>query len=279
MKYSILEPYFDRLEQFRATLVSFAHFYGHRDDVEVIVIEDRKNKDDIAGLIADSRAGGLGEKVSFAIHHIKEVDLVPETGTDFWTACHLYNLAALKARGEYLVITNPECFHNADVLAGLDTEFSNNDDAYVVCSCQAVDALTFTDPGDFSSVQYEPIKVDTSMWLQHSRFHDRMLNYCTAMSARTYDLMNGFDLRFCAGFAFGDNDFRDRVILRGLEIAYRDDLLTLHQRHRPFKEYVPDQDYRPFHSRNKEIYMAIKEKRGHYTKIMSQRKISKTNAT
>jgi len=271
VKYSILMPYFDRLEQIRCTLTSFEHYYADRDDVEVIIVEDCKNNDGVASYISDYRNRMAARGIAFQLHYVKEADIIPVTDVSFWTACHLYNIAALKARGEYLLITNPEGLHKADILTGLDEEFSKNPNAYVICSCQAVGPVTFTDPGDFSSLHYETIKVDGSVWLQHSKYHHHMLNYCTVISARNYDKLHGFGMEFCAGYAFGDNDFRDRVIIEGLDIVNRDDLLTLHQCHPRFNSYVSEIDYRSLHTRNKEIYMELKAKRGHYTTLLTDR--------
>jgi hypothetical protein len=274
VKYSILMPYYDRLEQLRCTMASFEHHYRERDDLEVIIIEDRKNPDDLADYLREYQKRILSEGIQFQLCHISEVDFIPDPGTDYWTACHLYNLAALRARGDYLIITNPECFHKDDVLIGLDKEFTRNPDIYVVCSCQAVKNLKFLEPERFESLQYETEKIDGSVWLQHSKFHHHLLNYCNAMSARNYWLMNGFDLQFCAGYAFGDNDFRDRVILLDIDIINRDDLVTLHQWHQRFNMCVPNEEYRPWHDRNKQIYMKLKNGREHYSKILKNRRRS-----
>jgi len=46
MKYSFIIPFFKRSKEFWNTLLSYRHWYGARNDIEIIVIEDGANAKD-----------------------------------------------------------------------------------------------------------------------------------------------------------------------------------------------------------------------------------------
>lgn len=236
MKYSILMPYFDRLIQLRITLASFIHFYGDRDDYEVIIIEDPKNRDN-----AQAAVRSFADRV---IIRWLEADYKD----DCYTPSPFYNQAASEARGEYLVITNPECLHYTDVLGGLDIIFEMMPDIYAVCACQNVLKVTMNGDG------FERLSFVREKWFQHSKHANKLLNFCTALSKENYERIGGFDERYAAGFAFADDDFRDRVTDAGIKIVPRDGLVVLHQRHKRFREYVSQAEYRDRHNRNQRLY-------------------------
>lgn len=254
VKYSILMPYYDRLEQLRATLWSLVCHYGRRSDVEIILVEDAKNDD--AVFEAVSRFQDLS--TSMTIKHIRHA-----TEVEHWTACSMYNRAADVASGAILLVTNPECLHLVDVLHGLDVEYDSHRDCYVVCSCALVKRVRYDIDGQIASLRYDQVR-----WLQHSVRHHRMLNYCNAVTTDRYRELGGFDERLSEGYAFGDNDFRDRIVLSGVEIVNRDDLVTLHIQHKPVTAYMSENMMIGLHQRNKKLYTVWRDERGHYSQIM-----------
>lgn len=224
MKYSILMPYHNRAEQLRNTLLSFRRLYKGRKDYEVIIVEDCKTKDD--------------EVLHAELDSVLEEYFVPEvlriTGT--WSQCNpsaSYNEAAKKAQGWILIITNPECIHEVDILAGLDDIFDKDSSTYVVCGCKA-------------------LKKDGSFlrWHQHSVLNNKRFHFCSALSLQNYITIGGFDTRFVNGYCFDDDAFRARILQAGIEIRTRDDLLVEHQWH----EKVKPPDWKKLWERNKKLY-------------------------
>jgi len=217
MKYSILMPYYRRPDHLHNTLVSFDHHYKGRNDVEIIIIEDIKNNENSE----DNR--NLRDVVS-SFGNLDITILVSEV-KDNCNPAPLYNEGGKIARGKFIVITNPECFHEVNILNGLDRTFDFNSDKYIICGCRNV-GMYPRRIEHFSDFDYQHIN-----WYQHSEHRDSGLHFCTAISKYHWDLIGGFDERFGQGIDFDDNDFISMIQDSSLLIENRDELITVHQRH------------------------------------------------
>ncbi len=229
MKYSILMPYYNRPEQLHGTLCSFYWHYEKRKDYEVIIVEDCKNRED------EKMNKELRAVIKTYTEEVKpNIAITLIEGT--WSQCNpsvAYNEAAKKAQGEVLIITNPECRHEVDILAELDKVFKYDSDVYVVCGCKALKKN-----GSFLR------------WHQHSVLNNKRFHFCSALSLQNYLEVGGFDARFAGGYCFDDDAFRARIIQAGIEVRTRDDLLVEHQWH----EKVKPPDWKKLWERNKRIY-------------------------
>jgi len=233
MRYGILIPYLNRLEQLRTTLRTFLHHYGDRHDWRVLLVLDPKEKqsEDVRAMITD-----IGAEDRCLV-----VDS-PGPASNSTTTIE-YNYAASIAETDFLIITNPECAHQTDILSILDGVFAESPDVYIVCACESVGHITMlTNPW---RLQFRHVG-----WYQHSQYHNQMLNFCTAISAVNYDNIGGFDNDYAPGLGYADNAFIDAVIAARIPIVLRDDALTLHQEHLATN---PD-DRRALVDRNKRLY-------------------------
>ena len=206
---SVLMPYYDRAKQLEATLESYEAYY--RDvDYEVILVEDRKN------LLDDHMHDDLLD----TLHRHNKIhnNLVVNTSYKGYAPGAHYNLAAKLARGDTLVLTNPEIRHTCKILPYLEGK-----DVYEVCACLALNA-------DGSVEQ----------WYQHSAYNPRCLHFCSAISADTYAKVGGFDTDFFEGWGYDDNSFVEQVRRAGIPILQRDDLLTHHLHHDRSYNMDPD---------------------------------------
>lgn len=218
IKYSILMPFHKRHQQFSATLCTFAKLYSGRSDYEILVGVDVKNDEtDRAKLI------------QLCDHYSSLPIRMFETGrADCWNPGMTFNLLAQHAEGEYLVITNPECLHETDVLAGLDKEFERDHHCYVVCAC----------------------RIPSGQWFQHSVHRPVKVHFCSALSHELFSKICGFDEAYSKGVCFEDDDFRNSIEKLGVSIIQRDDLLVMHQLHNKSKP----KDYARLHHINKLYY-------------------------
>lgn len=226
MKYSILLPYYDRIHQLKETFDSFVKFYSGKQGYEVIIIEDAKQTSEMSkqldNLIVQYRS-------QIGIH------LITCKVLNAYNPASAFNEGAKKARGDYLILSSPECKHQHDILSALDIEFQNNKDVYVVCSC----------------VSLNP---DSSfhMWYQHSQFRDVQYHFCSAISKSNFFLIGGFNEEYTTGYGYEDNSFRDKVKQLGLKFSVRDDLLVSHLWHKK----VRPSNYCELLKRNKELYQS-----------------------
>jgi len=224
IKYTFLFPYLDRIPQTRATLVSLVTFYGTREDVEILFILDQKQT-----LVMTRELLNLVD----AFHAFFKIRLIPCSAKIAYDPATAYNDGAKEARGDFLILSSPECQHDVDILKGLDAEFQKNMGAYVICSCKA------TNPdGSFRR------------WYQHSIHGNRALNFCTALSRENFNLVKGFNEEYTIGYGYDDDSFRDRVFYSNIPFVFRDDLQVTHQWH----EKPRPNNFSQLFTRNKIIY-------------------------
>jgi hypothetical protein len=248
VRYSILMPYVHRPDALRNTLLSLAHHYRGRRDYEVLILED---------VPQDRKIPGAQEALDDLLReHSHEVPLswCPVSFLDTYNPCRAYNHGAKVARGSVLLLTSPEVFHLADVLAGLDAEFEREPESYVVCSCEA--AAEGTTRADSP----EGFRYKRAMWYQHSRERNVLYHFCNAIPRQAYLDLGGMCEEFAGGIAYEDNDFRDRVLASGLRVVTRDDLRTVHQWHPKLAGRASG--YRQKVARNRDLYERRCRERG-----------------
>jgi len=201
VKYSFLMPYHKRASQLAVTLTSFLRRY-QRNDYEILVGEDYKNVLDLEEHCALSKVIG-----DFS-HELNIQTII--TGNDIcWNPSIAFNELASRAQGRFLVITNPECLHETDVLAGFDEAFEQDSDQYIICAC----------------------RIPSRQWYQHSVHRPAKVHFCAALSKEQYNKIGGFDEEYAKGVCFEDDDFRNTIIANDILITQRDDLVVVHQSH------------------------------------------------
>lgn len=240
MKFSILFPYINRPGQLHNTLISFSNLYSGRNDYEIIIIEDDKNKNcfifhkDLQQVID-----------SFKMLPIK---LINQIGGETYNPTLHYNQGANSAVGKYLILTSPECFHTVDILSGLKKEFDENENRYVICSCiGGTNSPLFI--SDFDKFTYKKY-----MWYQHTKERPADYNFCSAITKQNFLNINGFDLTYKDGIAFDDDVFRDKIRNSDLEIVRRDDLVVIHQQHAKLDKVIGREEYSKRWHINRNLY-------------------------
>ena len=213
MKYSILLPYHNKPE-INYTLSSFANLYGSRNDFEVIIVEDSKTDKERHDLLMQYIEQW---KKSIQIRYFWLENFGYMGGT-------LLNYGALQAKGKYLILTSPECMHANNILEGLDQEFAEDENKYVVCACLCAEITEFD--FDVSKVKYNPVD-----WYQHSVHKDRFLHFCSSISRWNFLGVGGIDEKYSDGLWYDDDDFLRKVRQVRFKIVARDDLLSLHIKH------------------------------------------------
>jgi hypothetical protein len=220
LKYSIVIPYISRAPQFHNTLLSFRHWYGNRRDIEVIVVQDRKNTDADMEQILKFMA-------QFPELNIRSVMCSIDTRNP---SPH-YNQGVDIANGKYIIITNPECFHETDVIGGLDR--LHEDNTYIVCACKYRRSnLDF--PQKYEDVHFSStkgIKTGELDWYQHTQHRDLQYHFCSSLSKENYLKIGGFDERYIHGMGYDDLDFITTIRKSDMKIMSRDDLVVVHQYH------------------------------------------------
>jgi hypothetical protein len=214
VKYSFIVTYYKRPSLY-SMLTSFAHHYKDRKDYDIMILEDKKN----VGEDHDELMRILNKFRHLSIVHLQM------SYDNYACPCSAINYGVDVAKGEFVILTSPECFHPVNILEGLDEEFGTNKDVYVVCAC-----LCSGMRPDLEVVDHFDYPVPTAKWYQHSKYCNRGLNFCTAMSKAQYIKVQGFNEYFDAGVGRADVDFARRVS-RAMTVVCRDDLWVIHIQH------------------------------------------------
>ena len=226
IKYSVIMPYYDRIWQFRNTLDSFRRYYKDREDFEIIVVEDFKNS------TQTEFHNGLMWMIHVYQKYMKvNYSLGPSVIT--YNPVSLFNIGMALTRGRYVILTSPECRHEVDVFQGLDKEFEENPDAYVICGCMSIDR-----DGKFHK------------WYQHSIYRNGKYHFCSALSKKICDQIGGFDERFAEGYGYDDDAFRNTLEQARIPFILRNDLLVAHQHH----DRIRPPWWRRLLEKNKKLY-------------------------
>lgn len=225
---SIVTAYFNRRALFLKTLKSIQaqNFTG---DFEVIAVDD--------GSRTEERLGDLQEIYPF----LRVIYLDPSKKW-YKNSCIPFNIGFKAAKGDKIIIQNPECYHYSPILQYVENNLNEN--TYFSFGCFSLDKEV-TDHVDilFSKNKItEIIKQNSHVvkndgdlgWYNHSLHRPHALHFCTAISKKALDKLHGFDERFALGIAYDDNEFIQRV-RKNLKVEFVDTVIVLHQNH-----YSPD---------------------------------------
>lgn len=196
MKYSVIIPYYDSPE-LRFALDSYSHYFGHRDDTEIIIVEASEN------YFSKDLHKGLKDLIDKYKDSIK-IRAVIDPSHD--TSIHSkYLLGAKIATGELVMLTTALTVPNFDFFEIIDHEILYK--TCIVCGCVGVRLLE--DRGTFFNSDFV-----FDRWYQHSEYIDRVYNFCCIMNRQDYITLE----------AFNEDKFLDELENRGIVIWARDDL-------------------------------------------------------
>ena len=162
-----------------------------------------------------------------------KIDHIKCSGENCYSPSTAFNDGAKISTGRYLIITNPECKHEVDILGGLDLIIDENPNVYIVCGCASLNK-----DGSFDR------------WYQHSVHRNKKYHFCSCISRKNFNAVKGFNEDYSIGYGYDDDSFRDRVIYSGITVICCDNLLVSHLWH----EKTRPNNYRSLLNRNKRLY-------------------------
>ncbi len=219
MKYSIIMPYHKK-RTLHNTLLSYQHHYGSRNDYEILVMEDCKN-------IAD---GDEHRALQVIVKDFSDKLNIRHIETHFensYAPSRIFNMGADHAKGDFLVLTNPECFHQTNVLGQFDKILARDPGVYIVAACYNTD--------DNKLVRkFADFKPRMGIWLQHSKHLNRGLHWCSVLAKPLFRKVEGFDEGYAEGFGREDVDFARTVKVKGIKVNAQDSIVVVHMNHPDF---------------------------------------------
>ncbi len=227
---SIVTAYYNRKVLFERTLQSIDRQIKEFGlSVEVIAVDD--------GSKEEERLEDLVVKYPF----LKIIYLNPK---DKWykNSCIPFNIGFKEAKGDKIIIQNPECYHLGNILEYTEKNLVENE--YLSFGCYSLDKNVtdnleyfLSDKKIFNLIQDNDyiVKFDGDLgWYNHSLHRPLALHFCCSISKKILAKLRGFDERFALGIAYDDDEFIDRV-KNYLSIEFVDTEIVLHQNH-----YKPD---------------------------------------
>jgi len=231
---SIVTAYHNRLQLFINTLKSIES--SEIKDFEVIAVDD--------GSSDEHRL----ERLLPRFPYLKIIRIEPE---DKWwvNPCVPYNLGFKEAKGDIIIIQNPECRHMGDILK----KTSNlKTDEYISFACYSLDKDSTYSPIKNLKIIDRPISYDGQLgWYNHSKYRAFGYHFCSAIHKNNLDLLGGFDERYAKGIGYDDNEILVRIRRMGLNINIVDSPFVSHQWH--YENGIPFQGNSTLRNINSEL--------------------------
>ena len=234
-KISIVMAYYNRKEQVIQTLDGFEKNYTKKYNFEVIIVDDN-SKD-------DQQLNDIIDNYSFDINLII---IIQEEKGDRLNPCTAYNKGFSKAKGNIIIIQNPECYHVGDII-GYTLENLKEQD-YFSYSCYTANTKEITQEllnstEVFSLVNDYTFRIKNVTsncelnWYNHPTETNRNVayHYCSAIYKSKLDLIGGFDNRFAEGYCFDDDEFLLTIkhnLKLNIKIIDPNICFVIHQYHR-----------------------------------------------
>lgn len=231
---SIVTAYFNRKKLFYNTLKSISN--SKVKDIEVIVVDDCSSD--------EHRLEDLTEEFPF----LKVIRLEKENKW-YINPCVPFNIGIREAKGDIIVLQNPECYHLGDVLSDILTNLTNTN--YLSYGCYSLDKERTYKLSEINSDNIEQIKESLSPlpfqiireegglgWYNHSVVRPVGYHFLSAIKKENMDKLNGFDERYAKGIAYDDDELLVRIRRMGLNVIIMDNPFVLHQWHYDTNNFV-----------------------------------------
>ena len=229
--------YNNRLNLLRHTLKTITK--SNIEDYEIIIVDDcSKEEERIECLVKEFK------NITFNIIRLEK------NKRWYCNPCIPYNIGFRQIKGEIVIIQNPECCHNGDILEHAVKNINNYN--YVVYGAYSLDQLDSKQLllGHKIKLNNRPAEFEgDSAWYTHETINPRPYHFCSCITKdNLYDL-GGFDERFANGIAYDDDEFVARISRMKLDISFCNDPFVFHQFH-----YSTEKDVSNLRHDNKKLF-------------------------
>lgn len=251
---SVVTAYFNRRKLFVRTLDSLVQYVG-KVNFELVVVDD--------GSREEERLEDLEMKYDFL-----RVVRIESQNKWYSNPCIPFNVGFEKARGEMIVLQNPENYHFSNILEFVQNNLIEN--TYLSFGCFSLNQDVtdneelFFDRANILTLigkSNYPVADDGELgWYNHSKYRPNSYHFCTAIMRKDLIDLGGFDSRYALGYGYDDDDLIYRIRLKGMKVRFVDHLFVLHQNHYVKSNIINEevqQLRRQMSDRNKLIFETI----------------------
>jgi len=173
--------------------------------------------------------------------------------------CIPYNMGFKEAKGDVVIIQNPECLHVGDVLSYANANIEKG--KYISFGCYAVNRMQTKrirqgikpeiDDRMFAVGQKK--RDDWNGWYNHPVHRPVAYHFCSVITKTDLKAIGGFDERYADGVAFDDDAFIRSIRRRGMNVEITTYPFVIHQFHTHFA-YEEPAVWVPLHKINSDLY-------------------------
>lgn len=260
---SIVTAYYNRKALFERTLQSIDRQIKEFGlSVEVIAVDD--------GSKEEERLEDLVGKYPF----LKIIYLDPKNKW-YKNSCIPFNIGFREAKGDKIIIQNPECYHLGNVLEY--TEKNLKDNLYLSFGCYSLNKKItenidsyLLDDNIYDCIEKNSYVVSNDGdlgWYNHSKYRPEAFHFCAAISKKDLKELGGFDEFFSFGIGYDDNEIISRIRKKGMEIIFLDNEVVLHQNHYVYKKLseIDSQNINFLKEKNKNIFKVYTQNKERYS--------------
>jgi glycosyltransferase involved in cell wall biosynthesis len=231
-------------------MISIVTAYYQRKDLLDKTLEsiDRSRVQDYELIIVDDASPD-----PLVCERAKVIRIEPK---DKWyhNPCIPFNMGFREAKGDIVVIQNPECYHVGDVLAYVEDNIQPND--YISFECYAINKKETEEfhQGKFPVLNnWKFRRPENNGWYNHKTLVPVGYHFCSAIRRNYLNAIGGFDERYAHGVAFDDNAFIRTIKRWELNVRIVNPPYVIHQFHTHFK-YDDPKIWIPLHNLNGGLY-------------------------
>lgn len=178
---------------------------------------------------------------------------IPKKDKWWHNPCIPYNMGFKEAKGDIILIQNPECMHVGDVLKHVTNVMRPN--LYLSFACYAINEkqTNFLRMGRMPVIENRVFGKDKNGWYNHPEHRPKAYHFCSAIMKADLDKIGGFDERYANGVAFDDDAFIRSIKRAGMDVEIPINPYVIHQFHTHF-QYDDPKVWIPLHTINQNLF-------------------------
>lgn len=212
-------------------MISIVSAYYNRKDLLINTLESLKNSEvkDYEYIVVDD--------VSSTEHRIEDLQIlypnlkvIRINKEDKWwnNPCVPFNIGFKEIKGDIVMIQNPECKHIGDVMK---EALKITDNEYFSFACYSLDEDTTYNKKPFEILNIAASRDGQLSWYNHSLYRPKGYHFCSVITKKNLEFLNGFDERYAYGLAYDDDEFIFRINKKGIQVKIIDYPFVAHQWH------------------------------------------------